>query len=283
MLTAAKRSANLLGESTSLVVSFLGDQLTPEGGFRGRCDSPDLYYSLFAIESLTALGAPLPLETLVPWIASFGDGEDLDLVHVACLARCRSAIGQPFDSRAMTDRIEAHRSSNGGYAETPGQASGTAYGCFLALGAHQDIGAGLVDPEAMISCLADLRGAEGGFGNSADIPGASAPATAAAVTALRHLGQGPDETSIAWLTGQIGPDGGVGAWSNAPSPDLLSTAVSLHALSHYGVDLGEVRSRCLDYLDSLWSSRGGFRGWSGDETLDCEYAFYGLLALGNLA
>ncbi len=66
MLTAAKRSANLLGESTSLVVSFVTGQLTAAGGFRGRDDSPDLYYTVFAIESLIALDAPLPRETIAP-------------------------------------------------------------------------------------------------------------------------------------------------------------------------------------------------------------------------
>jgi len=49
------------------------------------------------------------------------------------------------------------------------------------------------------------------------------------------------------------------------------------------MELDGVRPRCLDFIDSLWSSRGGFRGHQGDETLDCEYTFYGLLALGNLA
>jgi len=82
--------------------------------------------------------------------------------------------------------------------------------------------------------------------------------------------------------GQIGPDGGMGAWSGAPTGDLLSTAVGLHALRHCGTAFDDVRKRCLDFIDSLWSSHGGFRGHQGDETLDCEYAFYGLLALGNL-
>jgi hypothetical protein len=282
MLTAAKRSANLLGESASLVVSFVTSQLTPAGGFRGRSDTPDLYYSLFGIESLIALDAPPPPETIAPWIASFGDGADLDLVHLACLARCRAALGQTGDAQAMLRRIEAHRSNDGGYAETPAQAAGTAYGCFLALGAHQDIEAPLKDPEAMANSLACLQGPEGGFGNSAEIPGASAPATAAAITALRHLDRPVDEATLAWLVGQIGPDGGMGAWSGAPAPDLLSTAVSLHALRHCGMTFDDVRGPCLDFIDSLWSSRGGFRGHQGDETLDCEYAFYGLLALGNL-
>jgi hypothetical protein len=153
----------------------------------------------------------------------------------------------------------------------------------LALGAYQDIGTALSDPDAMANALANLQRPEGGFGNSTEIPGASAPATAAAMTTLRHLGQPTNQAACTWLAEQIGPDGGMGAWGGAPMADLLSTAVSLHALEHCGANLDNVRQRCLDFCDSLWSSRGGFRGHEGDETLDCEYTFYGLLALGNLA
>ena len=282
MLTSAKRSANLLGESARLVVSFVRGQLTESGGFRGRSDRPDLYYSLFALECLIALDAAGHIDAVRPWITSFGDGDGLDLVHLACLARCRAAVGRPGDERAILARIETYRSDDGGYAENPAQATGTAYGCFLALGACQDIGVPLSDPDAMTGSLASLQRPEGGFGNSTEIPGASVPATAAAITVLRHLGCGVNEAAMAWLAEQIGPDGGMGAWSGAPMSDLLSTAVGLHALRQCGMTFDGVRKRCLDFIDSLWSSRGGFRSHQGDETLDCEYTFYGLLALGSL-
>ena len=286
MLTAAKRSANLLGESASLVVSFVRGQLTAGGGFRGRSDSPDLYYSLFALDTLIALDGAPATETIGPWIASFGDGDGLDLVHLACLARCRAALGEslndPDTNAAILARVKTYRSDDGGYSESPSQASGTVYGGFLALGAHQDTGVSMGDPEALAGSIESLQRPEGGFGNSTGIPGASVPATAAAITVLRHLGRPANEEARAWLAGQIRPDGGMGAWSGAPMSDLLSTAVGLHALRHCGMTFDDVREQCLNFIDSLWSSRGGFRGYQGDETLDCEYAFYGLLALGSL-
>jgi len=282
MLTSAKRSANLLGESASLVVSFVRGQLTKSGGFSGRSDTPDLYYSLFALDTLIALDAAGPDENTVSWIASFGDGADLDLVHLACLARCRAALGSAGGGQAILARIETYRSDDGGYSENPAQASGTVYGGFLALGAHQDVRAQVGDPDALADSLASLQRPEGGFGNSPEIPGASVPATAAAITVLRHLGRPVNEAAKAWLARQIRPDGGMGAWSGAPMSDLLSTAVGLHALRQCGMTFDGVRKRCLDFIDSLWSSQGGFRGHQGDETLDCEYTFYGLLALGSL-
>ena len=67
--------------------------------------------------------------------------------------------------------------------------------------------------------------------------------------------------------------GGFFASSMSPIPDLLSSATALHALSGLNYDLGEVKELQLDYVDSLWSSQGGFHGNWTDESLDCEYTF----------
>ena len=49
----------------------------------------------------------------------------------------------------------------------------------------------------------------------------------------------------------------------------------------YGNTLTELSAR--DFVDSLWTSRGGFLGSWADETLDCEHTCYGLLSLGHLS
>jgi hypothetical protein len=49
------------------------------------------------------------------------------------------------------------------------------------------------------------------------------------------------------------------------------------------VTLDGIREPCLDFLDTLWTNRGGFYGTWADDTLDCEYTYYGLLALGHLS
>ncbi len=69
----------------------------------------------------------------------------------------------------------------------------------------------------------------------------------------------------------------------APIPDLLSTATALHALAGLERDLSPVRESCLDFIDTLWSNEGGFHGHWSDDALDCEYTYYGLLALGHLS
>jgi hypothetical protein len=68
----------------------------------------------------------------------------------------------------------------------------------------------------------------------------------------------------------------------APIPDLLSTATALHALARTGYEINTIKEKCLDYIDSLWCGEGGFYGNWTDKILDCEYTYYGLLALGHL-
>jgi hypothetical protein len=109
------------------------------------------------------------------------------------------------------------------------------------------------------------------------------PATAAAVSLLRHLGAPPDRAFGHWLKRQFHPHGGFLAFPEAPMPDLLSTAVALHALEAMEMPFDDIREPCLDFVDSLWSAEGGFYGNWAEDCLDCEYTFYGLLALGHLS
>jgi hypothetical protein len=85
-----------------------------------------------------------------------------------------------------------------------------------------------------------------------------------------------------WLLARC-REGGFFASPDAPLPDLLSTATALHALGSLHVPIDGIREACLDFVDSLWTSQGAFYGTWADDVPDCEYTFYGLLALGHLA
>jgi hypothetical protein len=100
---------------------------------------------------------------------------------------------------------------------------------------------------------------------------------------LNHLNQSVNKKTVDWLTAQCTSCGGFVAMPKAPIPDLLSTATALHALARTGFEINTIKEKCLDYIDSLWCGKGGFFGNWTDKTLDCEYTYYGLLALGNLA
>lgn len=45
----------------------------------------------------------------------------------------------------------------------------------------------------------------------------------------------------------------------------------------------KLKEPLLDYIDTLWTAKGGFHGSWEDDDLDIEYTYYGLLALGHLA
>ncbi|OWK36765.1 prenyltransferase/squalene oxidase repeat-containing protein [Fimbriiglobus ruber] len=287
MLQVARLAPKLLGESADLVAGFLRSQQNPDGGFQDRGGASDLYYTVFGLEGLIALRADLPIGSALTYLRSFGTGADLDFVHLACLARCWAAL--PLDLRAeapadaIAGRVEAYRSSDGGYAAEPGLADGTLYGCFLALGTYQDLGRPLVDPAGMLRCAARLRAEDGGYANQQDVPQGLTPSTAAAVTLLRQL-EAPIPSGLdRWLLSRCSPDGGFFATPMAPLPDLLSTATALHALSGIHASIDAIREPCLDFIDTLWTSKGGFHGNWTDDILDSEYTFYGLLALGHLS
>jgi hypothetical protein len=287
MLQVARLSPKLLGESAGLVIDFLRSHLTPAGGFADRAGNPDLYYTVFGLEGLFALRADLPTPQVLKYLREQADGSHLDFVHLSCLCRCWA--GMPKDEQqgipadAILSRVESFRSADGGYAQEPGEADGTIYGCFLALGAYQDLGRDVPNVAGMLNCVNRLRADDGGYANQLDVPFGLTPSTAAAVTLLRQYHAPIPDGTAEWLLSRHAADGGFFATPMAPMPDLLSTATALHALSGLHANLDPIREPCLDFIDSLWTNGGGFHGNWTDDTLDVEYTYYGLLALGHLS
>ncbi len=285
MLQVARLAPKLLGDSAALVAEFLKSRLHSDGGFMDRADKPDLYYSVFGIEGLMALQQPLPKETMRTWLTNYGDGEGQDFVHLCCLARCWAGLGGGLTSEqasALSARIEKYRTPDGGYHQSPGRKNGSAYGCLIAWGAYQDLD--LLPPDAMniARCMDSLETPDGAWSNEPGLTLGSTTATSAMLSLYRHMQMPAPPASVEWLVRQCLPAGGFLAIPGAPIPDLLSTAVALHALSNNAEAIARVKEPCLDFIDSLWSAAGGFHGNWTDDTLDPEYTYYGLLALGHL-
>jgi hypothetical protein len=289
MLQVARLAPKVLGEATPLVEGFLRSRLAAGGGgFLDRDDRPDLYYSVFGIEGLRALLVEeSTLPDLRPWLAGFGDGEGLDFVHLCCLARCHANAGLVGTTaawrEALAARIEGWRCEDGGYHQAPGRKKSSAYGCLIAWGAYQDLGLIPPAPWRVAECMGSLRTPDGAWSNEPGIPVGSTTATAAMVALHRHLEMTPPAEAVDWLMRRCLPGGGFLAMPNAPLPDLLSTAVALHALDAVQADFSRLKEPCLDFVDSLWNATGGFHGNWTDDVLDCEYTYYGLLALGHLS
>ncbi len=288
MLQVARLAPKALSDSADLVRAFFERQFTAAGGACDRDGRPDLYYTIFALAGRQALQMEPTPGLLEPWLRTFGDGTELDFVHLGALARCWAAIGLEKMPEGLSDsilaRLEAHRSRDGGYDADSGSEFGNAYGCFVALGAYQDLRREMPEPLRMVQCLKFLETPDGAWANARGLRVGSTNATAAAVTLLHQLGVPVNAIVGDWLLAQAHPDGGFLAMPRAPLPDLLSTATTLHALSCLDREVpAPIRERCLDFIDTLWSAEGGFHGHWADDHLDAEYTFYGLLALGHLS
>lgn len=290
MLQVARVAPKLLGDSTDLVRRFIQSQFSSDGAGLDRDGEPDIYYTVFCLEAGLALQMPDCGVATRRYLESMGQGGDLDFIHLCCLIRAWACVGlqhtSPTWRRAMRERIAAFRTGDGGYAIDP-RGPGSAYGCFLALAAHQDLREPIPSPEGLLACLGSLRTTDGGWSNVTAIQGPAAGgatlATAAAVTVLRHLNADIPEEVEPWLLAQAHPQGGFKAAPEAPIPDLLTTATVLHTLSGLGADLANLQEPCLDLVDSLWNNAGGFHGHWADDHIDAEYTYYALLALGHLA
>src|SRR3954467_3556412 len=143
MLQVARLSPKLLADSKDLVVEFLHRE-QQDGAFRDRSGNPDLYYTVFGLECLRALSVDLP-DATATFLNTFGAGETLDLVHLTSLIRCWANVSRTVP---IIPNLEKFRTPDGGYGAS---GSGTLYGCFLAVGAYQDLQLPIPETAALLN------------------------------------------------------------------------------------------------------------------------------------
>jgi len=288
MLQVARLAPRVLGDSTELIRSFLQRIENSDGGFKDRSGASDLYYTVFGIESSRAIRADLPAKPLMNYLTKFGSGIELDFIHACCLARAWASVLEEnadavCDLSELPKTLDRYRTPEGGYNVMHGAAHGSVYGAFLAFGGYQDLHQPIPNVQGIVRSLEDLRTPDGAWANEPGMKIGSTNATAAAITLLRNLSEPLPEAAGQWLLARVHPDGGFRAAPDSPVPDLLSTATALHALSGMQVPIDKIKDACLDFVDTLWTNEGGFYGHWAERELDCEYTYYGLLALGHLS
>jgi prenyltransferase beta subunit len=275
---AAEGVRNLDPAARRDIVRFVSRSQCTDGGFRGRGGTSDVYYTMFALECLMALGEPLPSATrlyLESLQAACNDLAFVDRVAWVCSA---AMMGLNAASAVSTGR-PLRRVAGASHA---GPATGVIYEGFLATLAHEVLVKPCLDNCRVRADLTACLTPSGGF---AALPGgtmAVTPVTAAAVLLLAHQGSKVLPATLDWLLSRQHPDGGFTASAEATVPDLLSTGTALHALSAAG-RLDAVRGGALlMWLETLQRFDGGFAGSDADSQGDCEYTFYALLTLGHL-
>jgi prenyltransferase beta subunit len=262
MLQVARLAPSLLQEAAEPLAQFLRAQFNDDGGARDRAGKSDLYYTVFALEGLIALRQDPPVEKVRPYLSRFGLGEDLDFVHLTCLARCWAALGK---ARPRT-RQPAGRDILGGAAR---------FHPIPRVRRHRGPGPPGSGTATIAHRVLEHQSPDGSF------PWTT-PDHAGAVTLLHHIGADIPKPAVDWLLARASPKGGFLPAPDSPVPDLLSTATALHALAAAHASIGALKDPMLDFVDTLWTGKGFCGSWA-DDAVDSEYTYYALLALGHLS
>jgi hypothetical protein len=271
--------------------------LSATGGFVDRAGKPDIYYSVFGLSCSVALSLSLPwgstLELVQNWPKS-----GLSLVDLSSLVRCQTILGQlshlgqlgqlghPLPDQNHTAffarEVERFRSDDGGYS-FDGAKPGFPSAAFLAMNLYQDLRASIPDSSRLIHALQKTGKPDGSFAHPAGSRTGVLSSTAAGLLTLRQVAGAVHEPACRWLASQVTSCGGFKAHSGADLPDVLSTAVALFSLQVCGHDMTSFRLPAQRFIEDHWLDDGSFAATLLDETGDCEYTFYGLLALGAIA
>jgi geranylgeranyl transferase type-2 subunit beta len=276
---------------------FLAAQ-RPDGGFAGRDDQSDLYYTGFALRALALLGelqgpvAERAAEFLRGRLTGRAPIIDfLSLVYSRTLLDMAAGIdifaaAPPNWPDQVAAALEGFRRDDGGYAKGEEGTASSTYHTFLVAICLELIERPLPFPDRMVQFVLSQRRDDGGFVEIRPMKRSGTNPTAAAVGLLKITGgldaQARDEV-VDFLADMQTDEGGLRANTRIPIADLLSTFTGLLTL----IDLGgadEVDREAIErYARSLERDQGGFFAAEWDQACDVEYAFYGLGALAMVA
>ena len=269
----------------------------PDGGWAGRDGESDLYYTGFALRSLSVLGALHGelAERAAGYLRARLTGREtivdfLSLIYSAFLLDSAAglnvfAAAQPDWRTSVAQSLERLRRADGGYAKAPDGMASSTYHSFLVLLCLQLLDMPLPDSERLRDFVYSQRCDEGGFREIRASKRAGTNPTAAAIAALRILDAVSDEIreeTIDFLVEMQTDEGGLRANTRIPIADLLSsftgslTLLDLDALEEIDVPAA------LRYAESLQRDSGGFQGAVWDPAYDVEYTFYGIGCLALL-
>jgi len=283
----AKLATNILDqESLDHIISYINSQKNPDGGFKGRDGRSDLYYSLFGLECLEALGQPIDYSLLESFLLSYFEMEDLDYIHLVCLIRCLNRIPELPEKNHKLDilfqRVSKSRTDDGGYKLSPEDTYTSIYASFLSYLAHNECGIPFPKENLLFENIELSASKDGAFADQPGLRNGTTTVTAAVTILFNQYDKLETSTLSNWLMKQYTTHGGWKASPLAPIPDLLSTGTSLFALQALGIDLTDKKEQTFEFVETVWAENGGFCGHLFEEDPDTEYTFYGLLSLGIL-
>ncbi len=272
-----------------------------DGAFANRRGNSELYYTTFALRSLSSLNE------LSSDVASRAQQYLRALLNESPAARIRQPKGAFSDAvmaaswwdawalceegggaalseterqaarDATVSRLDALRREDGGWAKTDTDACGSLYHTFLAACAYMRMGVDLPKPEHGRELLRSLTQSSGGFleNRYSKRPGTNGCAAAIALSVILEDPVDP-EPHAAFIASMFSGEGGFYATPAAPIADLLSTYTGLFTLKMLGKLDPRYVEGALKYARSLEDAQGGYAGFALEQISDCEYTFYGL-------
>lgn len=270
---------------------FILSRQQSDGGFRGRAEASDLYYTSFALRTLAVLQA-LDVETgrraaAYLQLRLSGATQPTDFfawlfsAALVQLCGCDVLAEAPADWRQrVAELLERFRTPDGGYGKVPGAPHGSTYTTFLVVLAAELLQTRLPEPQRLVAFVQSRQRPDGGFVEIHAQKRGSTNPTAAALAVLQQQ-QALDEDTIQrasdFLVSMLSPsEGGLRAHDRIPLADLLSTFTGVWSLCQLGQADRLPWDRLYGYAQSCGDPAGGFRGGLWDAEADVEYTFYGL-------
>jgi len=281
--------------------AWIRAQQQTDGGFGNRRSKSDLYYTAFALRSLSALNQLTPemARNAARFLRSLmklppaqrvrqPSGCFSDAVMSAswwdCMGLCEEVAGPLLDPADSADakiathtRLSALRRADGGFGKTDMDGCGSLYHTFLAACAYLRMGDELPEPSRALDFVRGITVPEGGFLENKYSKRPGTNGCAAGVVLSSVLGDVDNlERHARFVAGMHSSEGGFFSTPAAPIADLLSTYTALFTLKILERSQQRLTARALAYARTLEAEAGGYTGFALESIVDCEYTFYGL-------
>ncbi len=252
-------------EAIELIKNFILSEFSESAGaFCNRGGYADLYYTMFGLLCASVLDVKLPSKRIKGYLNSI-DIKSLEPVHQCCLIKSKLLL-KLHTFGFMKRHFRWYRFFSFFTINRKLFFLDDPYGLFLTINMAQDLGIKL--PKRL----------EVNFGVTGVLS-----TTVAGVLARRQLGLSVDEKVLDWILARQHESGGFVASEGTTLPDMLSTAVALFCLMVCGKVNDDIAKKGAKFIGEHWLENGGFASVIDDEKSDCEYLFYGLLAIGVVA
>ena len=253
----------LNADTRNQICAFIGSCQHNNGGFKGRSDNPDLYYSLFGFWLSSALGLTDILEKHRNFIMEYIQKPPEMITDRMALILIFTGL---FPDERPQPLFPVIRKLIG-----QGTRFNPAYSFFILML--------LLDARHKYKWLSWFMARVWiSFRRlSVNIP----CSTLASVLLIKEHSNIECKHEQMKLLEYFREGSGFSALTSLETGDLLSTAVALFALRESNFDLRVIAPECLGFIEKNYYS-GAFLAGNGDNIADLEYTFYGLLALGSL-